>query len=319
MKSLYLILLCLTSSALFAHDHMTPVSDFGENPGNLKMFVHLPYDKPDTSNLKPMVVALHGCSQNSRAMAFTTDWNRLADENNFVVLYPEQRALNNVSNCFNWFNLEDITINSGEIGSIKNMMDYAIKHYHIDPTRIYVYGLSAGAAMSVALLAVYPEYFQSGAIFAGAPYKAATSAFQAAEAMVKTVDKTPREWAASIPDRPDSVKIPNLIVYHGEEDHVVNIRNSEELIEQWTAIQEIDTIPDQIIEKFESAELDRIVYTDTSGVEKIVFYRLYNIGHAVAVNTGEGEGEGGHSGMFARNIGFFSTLYIAKDFGLIEE
>src|ERR1700741_1476115 len=87
-------------------DGLKEITDFGSNPGNLKMFIHLP---KDTGNVpKPLVVALHGCSQNAREISRLSGWNKLADINDFIVLYPQQRIINNPSDCFNWFIEHDV-------------------------------------------------------------------------------------------------------------------------------------------------------------------------------------------------------------------
>ena len=302
----------------FCHSQpqLTEIKEFGENPGNLKMFMHIPLET-DSLNQKPLVIALHGCSQKSKDLASITDWNKLADQNDFVMLYPEQKLMNNMSGCFNWFRLEDISINSGELLSLKNMIDYAISHYHIDTSLIYVYGLSAGAAMAVAMMAVYPNYFKAGAIFAGAPYKIATNTKEAIIAMNNTINKSPEEWASLVPSGNTSDTFPKLILYHGNQDKIVNIQNSYELIDQWSALMQIDTIPDHIDTNYQSPNVTRIVYTDSANVEKVIFYKILNIGHAVAVDPDSEPQQGGKTDLFARDIGFFSTYYVAKELGLI--
>ena len=86
--------------------NLKEVDNFGSNPGNLKMFV-FNTSQNDSSKL-PLVVVLHGCGQNAEDAAELTGWNKLADLNHFVVLYPKQKLLNNSSLCFNWFYKKDI-------------------------------------------------------------------------------------------------------------------------------------------------------------------------------------------------------------------
>jgi poly(3-hydroxybutyrate) depolymerase len=78
---------------------LNQIENFGANKGNLKMFVHLKETKDSVA--KPLVVVLHGCGQNAQDVANLTGWNKIADSNKFMVLYPQQRTENNISHCFN--------------------------------------------------------------------------------------------------------------------------------------------------------------------------------------------------------------------------
>ena len=319
MRTLSLIITLFTFQ-IFANAQLLEImpSEFGDNPGNLKSFVYAPPQSPDGPK-RPLVVAMHGCSQTANNLAETAGWNTMADQHNFVVLYPSQKITNNPNMCFNWFMLNDISRDAGEIMSVKNMIDYSIEKYNIDTSQIFVYGVSAGAALSVCMMAVYPEYFKAGAVFAGAPYKVATNVWQGGKAMMKIVDKTPEEWEYLVRNVSDVEEFPNLVVYHGVDDNVVDVHYSYELIEQWTALHDMDTIPDTTLNGFISEQVDRLSYLNDNGEEKVIFYRVQDLGHAIAVDPGYANGEGGKTGLYGRDIDFFSTYYVLKDFGLIKE
>ena len=107
MQKIRVILLLIflhPSASIFAQDSMniTHIPHFGLNPGNLKMLVYRDEQKKDTG-LKPLVIVLHGCGESVDEIARLTGWNKLASLNDFIVLYPHQRVLNNMSTCFNWF------------------------------------------------------------------------------------------------------------------------------------------------------------------------------------------------------------------------
>src|SRR5436190_18318411 len=88
---------------------------FAPNPGNLRMFQHLP---PGMGAGAPLVVILHGCGQTAAGYDLGAGWSQLADQLGFALLAPEQKAVNNPNTCFNWFNAEDITRGEGEVASI---------------------------------------------------------------------------------------------------------------------------------------------------------------------------------------------------------
>jgi len=307
-----------TKSFIFSQIELKKNCCFGDNPGNLRMYYYAPEKNTNKNSKSSIVVALHGCNQNSKSLAEQSDWNKIAKANNFLVIYPEQKRINNGSNCFNWFLKKDNSYNNGESMSIKNMIQYAIDSLNGNANSIFIYGLSAGAAMGVNMLVNYPSTFLSGAIFAGVPYGIASSKKEALAAMLIVKDKTPLEWRSKLDFDSLQISIPNIIICHGNEDKIVNIKNSYGLIEQWTSINNIDTIPDSKINDFsENQNICRVSYINQEGKEKVIFYKFNGLGHSLPVNPGNGKLQGGKIGLFSKDIDFFSTYYIAIEFGLI--
>jgi feruloyl esterase len=160
--------------------HLREIRNFGSNPGELRMFAHLP---PQVSEDCALVVVLHGCTQSAAGYDLGAGWSTLADRFGFVLLLPEQQRSNNPNGCFNWFQAGDIERGHGEAYSIRQMIDKMVLDHGINPARVFVTGLSAGGAMTSVMLATYPEVFAGGAIVAGLPYGAATTVQQAFETM----------------------------------------------------------------------------------------------------------------------------------------
>ena len=154
----------------------------GSNPGNLRMFAHVPDDLADNAAL---VVVLHGCTQTAPGYDYGAGWSTLADRYGFAVLVPEQQRSNNPNGCFNWFLPEDTQRGRGEAASIRQMVETMVREKGIDPRRVFITGLSAGGAMTSVMLACYPEVFAGGAIVAGLPYGAASNVQQAFESMLQ--------------------------------------------------------------------------------------------------------------------------------------
>lgn len=315
-KPIFMFFLSVSfSNLIFATEPLKEITNFGKNDGNLKMFVHPPLNANLTN--QAMIVVLHGCSQNAEKVEFQSGWSELADKYNFMVIYPEQKMTNNVSNCFNWFYKKDINPNSGESSSILEMIAYMKSNYSVDDSKIFVCGLSAGAAMTVNLLAGSPEIFNSGASLAGGAYGLAANFAQAAKMMVNPPNQTAEELGRLIPKSSNN-KYPKLIVIHGTSDNTVDFRNANELIKQWTNIHGINYNDRIITENFtQNPIIERMDFPDSNNETKIVFYKIKELGHALPVDPGNGAFQGGNSGLFAVDCDFFSTYYIAKDFGLI--
>ena len=118
------------------------------------------------------------------------------------------------------------------------------------------------------------------------------------------------------PDYPG--KYPEMIVYQGLNDPIVNYRNSIFLINQWTGINKCDTIPDKIDSVFMNvADITRKEYLNSEGEKVVVFYEINNLGHRLLVKPGDQPDEGGQTGMFGVNKHFHSTFQTAKDFNII--
>jgi poly(hydroxyalkanoate) depolymerase family esterase len=211
--------------------HLQEMADFGSNPGALRMLTFL------ADNLSPrpaLVVVLHGSMQSAADYDRGAGWSTLADQYGFALLIPEQSRQNNLTRSFNWFEPADTQREKGEAHSIMQMVEKMVSDHHIDRTRIFVTGLSAGGAMTLAMLASYPEAFAAGAVIAGLPYGAATNAQQALRDMFQAPPKSSRELGDLVREAsPNTAVWPRLSVWHGSADRTVKPSNAGEIIKQW--------------------------------------------------------------------------------------
>jgi poly(hydroxyalkanoate) depolymerase family esterase len=175
-----LVLLPFASPQAFAASPVA-VTNFGSNPGDLRMFKYIPDGLPASA---PLVVVMHGCTENARTFAAETGWIQLADKFGLALALPEQTQANNPQNCFRWFDSNQNRRDQGEALSIKQMVDNMKSVHNIDPKRVFVTGLSAGGAMTSVMLATYPDVFAGGGINAGLPYGCANDQSQAFQCMI---------------------------------------------------------------------------------------------------------------------------------------
>lgn len=309
----------LLTSTCFAQEEPTQIRPFGTNPGNLKLMF---YDPGNIKEKAPLVVVLHGCTQMAKGCAEQTGWNKLAKLHQFYVLYPEQIILNNVENCFNWYRAADQSRDKGEPASIMQMITYLKKNKNIDTTRIYIIGLSAGGAMSSIMMAVFPEVFDKGGVIGGGPYKATESVLNAGTSMLGIVAKSPEDWGDLVRKENPHFKgtYPELIVFHGGLDPIVNSNNANQLIKQWVDIHHTDYVEDVHFEKFRNNEdVELTIYKNNMQQEVVRYFRVRGMGHAIAVDTGNCSTQGGKTGMFSYDKDFHSTYWAADFFGLIKK
>jgi poly(hydroxyalkanoate) depolymerase family esterase len=284
---------------------------FAPNPGALNAKVYMPAHIAE----KPaLVVVLHGCTQTAGGYDRGSGWSQLADEHGFLLLFPEQQRSNNPNLCFNWFSPSDNGRDRGEALSIRQMIAAMVDAHDIDPSRIFVTGLSAGGAMTSVLLACYPGLFAGGAIIAGLPHGSASNVPQALEAM-----REPGTYSAQ--DLGDRVRQasdyygpwPRISIWHGSADPTVNSANADAILAQWLSVHGLDNLPD-ISEQI--AGHRRRAWNDAAGRPVIEDYRIANMGHGTPLAT-TGQDACGRVMPHMLEAGISSTRRIAASWGLL--
>ena len=205
--------------------------------GNHPFFVYTPVNY-HTGTPVPLVVMLHGCLQTPSDFAAGTQMNQLADQKQFIVVYPQQLPIFNASDCWNWFLPTDQVRGAGEpsvIAGITQSVEHTTSQWTIDPHRVYVTGISAGAAMSVIMGAAYPDIYAAIGVHSGLEYQAAISPFGALPAQSFGGPDPAQQGQAAFDTMGSHARVVPTIVFHGTGDTVVAPINGDQVIEQWMA------------------------------------------------------------------------------------
>jgi poly(hydroxyalkanoate) depolymerase family esterase len=281
----------LTGAAPAQAASLTQVTGFGSNPGNLSMYAYRPDGLPTHA---PVVVALHGCTQDGNAYYTNSGWKKFADQWKFAVIFPQTSSANAANACFNWFLPGDTSRGQGESASIKQMLDYSVANYGSDPARVFVTGLSAGGAMSAAMLATYPDVFAAGSVVAGLPYRCATSQANAYTCMNSAVSKTSQKWGDLVRDGYSgySGPRPRVSIWHGSSDAVVVPANGTELRDQFTNVAGVSQTPTS------TSSLPAGTTLEVYGNDAVRLYRVANMGHGTPVDPGTGADQCGTAAAY---------------------
>lgn len=180
----------------------------------------------------PLLVLLHGCTQTAQDFALGTSMDSVAQVLGFAVLYPEQSTLANLNRCWNWFDEINQSRGSGEAAILADMAWDLARRWSLERKGMGIAGLSAGGAMAVILAATYPDRFAFLGVVAGLEYKAATTLYGALAAMALGGPDPELQGRAVCQSWGRAYRLP-LLVFHGDQDTVVNPVNGEQVYLHW--------------------------------------------------------------------------------------
>ncbi len=213
---------------------------FTNHAGTRKYKVYIPTSYHGQA--MPLMVMLHGCTQNPDDFARGTRMNALAEEKQCFVVYPAQTQQANSSKCWNWFKGIDQQRGQGEPSIIAGITREVISDYKLDAGKVYVAGLSAGGAMAIIMGTTYPELYAAVGVHSGLPYGSAQDLPSAYAAMKGSAPGAHPQNKRPSDGRLQSIPI---IVFHGDRDKTVHASNGEQLMAQ--------NVPGVIDDKHESS------------------------------------------------------------------
>jgi poly(hydroxyalkanoate) depolymerase family esterase len=249
---------------------------------------------------RPLIIMLHGCTQNPDDFAVGTGMNRLAEEHGFIVAYPRQSMRANRSVCWNWFNLTDQMRDVGEPSIIAGITRTIMAEFDIDAERVYVAGLSAGGAMAAIMSATYPELYAATGIHSGLAYGSATDVASAFAAMHGT--SSPTAPAQTKSHLNSANRRSRTIVFHGASDQRVHPSNAERILAEARAGLADPAQETQHDGSAGGRTYTRTVITDASGVPHVELWAIDGLGHAWSGGSPEGSHTDQHGPEASREM-----------------
>lgn len=216
-----------------SRDHV--LKEYPHQNGDQRQYrVYLPKGYSGEQNL-PLVMVLHGCHQTHREIQSVSGFDGLADEHDFILVYPyvTQYSDTRLSNCWGWWRPEHIKAGGGEVEDLWCIVKAVASEYSVDLQRVHLTGLSAGGGMAIAAMTVHKGCFASVAVVAGVSYGERAMAvaipipglrsFRPVETTVKLMKKEREN---------DSTPMP-LFIVHSDSDQVVDIQAGKNLRDSW--------------------------------------------------------------------------------------
>lgn len=226
----------------------------------------------------PLLVMLHGCTQDPADFAAGTRMNELAETERVIVVYPEQPAAANPQKCWNWHLPAHQRSDAGEPALIAGITRDVMSRFRVDPARVYVAGISAGGAMALAVAATYPDLYAAVAVHSGVPFRAATNVNEALVLM--------RHGSSEVPTLAQAVP---LFAAHGAGDAVVNPANTTRIIAQWVVAMGLDpAAAEQSRDSAGGRAYTRSVLRDRTGNVVAEGWTVEGLGHAWSGGSPEG-------------------------------
>ena len=226
----------------------------------------------------PLVVMLHGCTQSPDDFAAGTRMNLIAEEQTCFVVYPAQPSDANAAKCWNWFRPTDQRRGQGEPSLIAGITRQVMREYLVDPQRVYIGGLSAGAAAAAIMGATYPDLYAAIGVHSGLACGAANDLPSAFVAMRQGDLADVLEAGHVSPVFGNWQPVPT-IVFHGDHDTTVHPRNADHVI----ARSERTTNSRKTVHRGRvpgGHAYTRTIHTDPSGRGVFEHWEIHGAAHA---------------------------------------
>jgi poly(hydroxyalkanoate) depolymerase family esterase len=192
-------------------------------PNGYRALVYTPASL-NRSKPAPLVVMLHGCGTTAEQMEAASQLDQQAERDHFVVMYPDSSGSR--GRC--WRFGSDYERTSADPSAIAGMVGDAVSRGApaIDRARVYLTGMSSGAAMTAVLGATYPDVFAAIAINAGCAYRASHCGGQ-------TPSRPSQDLAKEALDAMgEHRRVVPVLIAQGDKDKVVP-GHSQQVLDQW--------------------------------------------------------------------------------------
>jgi poly(3-hydroxybutyrate) depolymerase len=163
-----------------------------------------------------LLVMLHGCRQTGSDLAASLAHEPHGNAPSLSGALPEQERMANAHGCWNWFDRRSGKADA-EAATLLAAIELVARRHPVDLARVAVAGLSAGASMAALLAARTPRGFAPWPCIRGWHRHGRIGRHRhGGHARTDT----------GLPAAPQGLRLPPLLVLHGDADRVVSVRNA---------------------------------------------------------------------------------------------
>ena len=220
------------------------------------LYVPRSYDRTKPT---PLVISMHGAGLWGAAQKETSQWNKVAESQGFIVVYPSGTG----GGAPRIWHVDRGAGLMRDVRFISELIDTLEAAYNIDPTSIYANGLSNGGGMAFVLSCTLSDRI-------------------AAVGMVAAAQLLPWSWCT------DHRPVP-MIEFHGTADPVTPYNGGR----TWVAPELFPSIPTWTanwarrnrcgphpVESVVAADVTRLEYTNCADNAAVVLYTVQGGGHS---------------------------------------
>jgi polyhydroxybutyrate depolymerase len=212
----------------------------------------------DRTRPTPLVISLHGAALWGAAQKETSQWNRVAEREGFLVVYPSAVG----GRGPRVWRADGGPGQMREVRFVSELIDTLSARYNIDPTRIYANGLSNGGGMAFVLSCTLSDRIAAVGVVAPALFL---------------------PWSSC----KDQRTVP-MIAFHGTADRAVPYHGGK----SWAAPTTFPDIPTWVanwarknrctpnpVDSVVAADVTRRAYTNCAADAAVVLYTVQGGGH----------------------------------------
>lgn len=203
------------------------------NFGSYRALVHVPKSYRSEAPM-PLVVNLHGCNRTAEEQLSITQYNVMADREEFIVIYADYDGAANTTHplsCWRFYEPLDWQRNGGDPDGVAGLTRAVMDRWSVDPSRVYLVGSSSGGFMTSILGATYPELFAAIAVIAGGPY--ASTLLDALQPVGPRLVPVANRAELAHAAMGENSRVVPVLAMHGDQDTTVYPQNGVNAIQQW--------------------------------------------------------------------------------------
>ena len=224
---------------------------------NREYLIYIPQDYNNNNSPMPILFAFHGFGGYSQYFINTADFRSLADQHNFIIVYPQALICNGGTTWNTNPPGGDNKCSQDDIGFFGALLYELIGNYNIDSSKVFLTGYSNGADFSYSMAC-----FQSSLITAIAPVSGLMPMYDSSECSPSHATSVLITNGTNDGDRP----------YNGIEGYMMSV---ESTISYWAGYNNADSTPEVITE----GNIERYLYANGDNNTEAILLKVVNGGH----------------------------------------